>query len=251
METSETYDYLFGPILGIENPNIIRYNEALPIINDNVKNDLPDLFRDDIPEPRIINYDDITPKIKKGQIVNSGDFLKNKNYAPLGTVTYKAGETMLADINRSRETVEARIKMLLDNGRRIIRNRREFRNEPLGSLVSYVTKENLYRSGGFLKKIEKDYFVIQGGTYGKPISFTVQFNNVHYVIVGSPIRSTQKKLKTTNFPVSIGDKVVYYARDNYDRKRFKMTEKYKNMEIWKKQYESKYKFIPKTNELKV
>jgi hypothetical protein len=41
------------------------------------------------------------------------------------------------------------------------------------------------------------------------------------------VKPTDKEL--TNFPVKIGNIVVYYANDNYDRERYMNTKKYKMM----------------------
>jgi hypothetical protein len=41
-----------------------------------------------------------------------------------------------------------------------ISKKKELENFPTGSLVSYITKEGKYRSGGFLKTIKDKYFVL-------------------------------------------------------------------------------------------
>lgn len=170
------------------------------------------------------------------EIVNTADIVKNPDYAPKGYYEYNKCDTELTKINNDKALVKAKIKTLLDNGRKKITTKEELCEEPLGSLVSYITTDGLYRSGGFLRAIKDTYFALQGGTVQMPISFCVQFENIKAMYVGSPVRSTNRKKKKTNFPVKIGDKVVYYAKDNFDRNRFKATKRYKDMKKWFNDY---------------
>lgn len=165
-----------------------------------------------------------------------------KRGRPKGTKSKNPRYMDLEAINKNKALVKAKIKKLLENGRVEIETKKQLENFPLGSLVSYMTIDDLYRSGGFLKTIKDDYFVLVGGTSGNPISFSVQFDNIKSMYVGNPFETKKdevsivptKKAKT-RYPVKIGDTVVYYANDVYDYKRFLETEKYKRYIKW---YES-------------
>lgn len=56
------------------------------------------------------------------------------------------------------------------------------------------------------------------------------------MIVGKLITPTTAK--STKFPVRIGDTVVYYAKDNFDRMRFKNTNKYSKYLAWYENFRS-------------
>jgi len=169
---------------------------------------------------------------RKKIIINTADINKNRDYMPEGGYTYDKNETELTKINNNKGVFEAKLETLIKNGRKKIETRDELLIYPLGCLVSYVTNDGLYRSGGFLRTIKKKYFALQGGTAGKPISFCVQFENIREMYVGTPIRLTNRTQKKTNFKVKIGTKVVYYAKDNFDKSRFMNTKRYKDMKNW-------------------
>lgn len=154
---------------------------------------------------------------------------KPSTYASKNNYKYDKTKTILYGINQSPKLIKGKIKQLIKSGRDVVKTRAELLNYPLGSLVSYITKEGLYRSGGFLRTIKDKYFALQGGNIANPISFCVQFSNVKKMYVGSPIKNANRTVETSNFPVQVGEKIVYYAKSNYDVKRFKATKKYKRM----------------------
>ena len=103
-------------------------------------------------------------------------------------------------------------------------------------MVSYVTNDEFYRSSGFLKTIKNKYFALIEDIAANPVSFCIQFANVNKMYVSNPkktngdeINITLTKKEATNFPVKINKHVVYYAKSNFDRKRFMKTTKYENM----------------------
>lgn len=120
----------------------------------------------------------VKSKSKKEKKVNIGDIIDVENYAPKGYDPYLKSKTTLTKINKDPIKKEQHIKKLKRKGRITITTKKELENFPLGSLVSYLTKDGKYRSGGFLKSIQDKYFVIQGGTSAKPISFCAQFKNI-------------------------------------------------------------------------
>lgn len=170
--------------------------------------------------------------------VDPGKILKKpEEYAPKGTEAYDKTKTQLYTINSDPVLFEKKMKEMIDNGRKIIHSKEELQRYPLGTLVSYVTNSGLYRSGGFLKSLQDEYFTLQGGTFAMPISFPVQYKNIQEMYVGVPIRLLNRnKDKKTKFKVKLGKKTVYYAKDNYDVKRFMKTKRYKDMAAWHELY---------------
>jgi hypothetical protein len=102
---------------------------------------------------------------------------------PNGYKPYNKAITEHTKINNDPEKLKKKLKSLKEKGRIEIITKEELENFPKGSHVSYVTKKGEYRSGGFLKAIKDEYFVLQGGTKKYPISFPVQFKNVNVMYV--------------------------------------------------------------------
>ena len=183
----------------------------------------------------IISRDITTKQLLNNNKVRAIDFLKNpEQYGSKNTYEYNPHTTELHKINSDRNLIIEKIKSMLKNGRVRVQTKKELSKHPLGSLVSYLTKDGKYRSGGFLRSIQKDYFALQGGISSNPISFCVRFDNIRMMYVGSPVQLTNRKLTKTNFPVKINGKIVYYAKDNYDVNRFKNTQRYKRMKQYGK-----------------
>lgn len=173
-------------------------------------------------------------KQQRSNIVETKNILKNPDYMPKGSYSYDKTKTVLATISQDPALIKAKIESLLAKGRIKITTKEQLSKYPNGTLVSYITKDGKYRSGGFLKIIKDQYFALQGGDYkiGKPISFPVQFANIKEMYVGSPIHYANRKEPVSfNFPVKIGGDIVYHAQDNFDRKRFMATQRF---QIWKK-----------------
>ncbi len=126
-------------------------------------------------------------KLKSGSKTNKTVYLDKimdtEKYAPKGYKPYKKNKTELSKINKDQKLINKHIGKLKKKGRIEISKKKELENFPLGSLVSYVTNEGKYRSGGFLKAIKDEYFVLQGGTQEHPISFCVQFKNIDKIYV--------------------------------------------------------------------
>lgn len=159
------------------------------------------------------------------------------------------GSTELEKINNNQSLIEEKIKALLDKGALEIKNPKytdiENAKEQLGKrlLISYILKDGKYRSGGFLTANSDYYFVLLGGQIDNKISFSIQYMNVDTIYIRKvnkknatkPIKPVPTLHLKTRFPVKIDDIVVYYAKDNFDRRRFMDTQKYSNM----KNYHSK------------
>lgn len=153
------------------------------------------------------------------------------------------GTTELERINQDPELVQGKIDALLAKGAKEITKPKfedieKMKNELGGRLlISYILLDGTYRSGGFLTANSNYYFVILGGQTTNRISFSVQYANVKAVYVrkvnkrsdNKPIKPVATQHDKTRFPVKVGNIVVYYAKDNFDRTRFKNTHKYANM----------------------
>lgn len=123
-------------------------------------------------------------KKEKVEYIDPYDILKKaEEYAPKGTEVIIKGKSKLDKINASQKLIQEKVDKMIKDGRVEIHTRDQLMNFPLGSLVSYITKDGDYRSGGFLKALQKEYFVLQGGTNAHPISFSVQFRNIAKMFV--------------------------------------------------------------------
>lgn len=124
-----------------------------------------------------------------------------------------------------------------NNGRKEITTVNELKKYPVGSLISYMNKFGIFKSAGFLWRVDDDNFIYLNLDTNK--KFRVRFKNVDKMWVGnvynvkddivSIIPSTKNK---TSKPVTIGKINIYYAKDKYDYNRYLCTKKYKLMKKW-------------------
>ena len=113
------------------------------------------------------------------RIINLKKILQNENAYKEDQHIYKVkGMTKLEKINSTEQNLEAKKKEMKKDGRILITNKKQLQELPLKTHVSYITKDGLYRSGGFLKLIEGPYFVLIGGSAARPVSWSVQFANI-------------------------------------------------------------------------
>ena len=140
-------------------------------------------------------------------------------------------------INKNKALLEAKIKRLLKNGRQKISTKEKLDKYSIGSLVSYINKKGIFKSGGYLFKKEDEYFVYLNPDENK--KYRVRYDNIKNIIIGD-VYSTKNdvvsiikpKNKKTKYPVKIGNVVIYYAQNNYDKNRFMCTAKYKTIKNW-------------------
>jgi hypothetical protein len=98
----------------------------------------------------------------------------------------KKGPSQLDKISSTPESLEKKIKELKKKGATEVQNptMKDLENIEKGYLISYITKDNKYRSGGILTYFEEKYFVLLGGGGNIPkISFSVQFKNVKTIYI--------------------------------------------------------------------
>lgn len=129
-------------------------------------------------------------------------------------------------------------------GRVKITTREELLDYPSGSLISYMSHNDTLKSGGYLLKVKTDWFIFI--TVDLKIKYRVRFENVKKMWVGdvfklsSDVINFSKPIQAeTNFPVKIGDHIVYYGKHSYQQVRFMNTTKYKRMLAWYNYFHNK------------
>ena len=150
-------------------------------------------------------------------------------------------KTNIEPINKNKPVLQMKLLKLIENGRKIIKTKEELEEYPIGSLVSYMNMQNIFRTGGFIDKFEDDSFIFMEPDFKTRLR--VRYANVKKMWVGK-VNETKNDIvsivpsdntKTKNF-AKIGDVIVYYAKDTYTVTRFKFTEKYKRMVKWHERY---------------
>jgi hypothetical protein len=115
----------------------------------------------------------------------------------------------------------------------------------IGTNISYITKDNKWRSGGFLVSIKDsntEFMSDKIGPYKTYIHYkaynnalySLQMEDIYKIVVFGPMDKDEHNktvefkgiTNITKYPAYIGDVVVYYARDSYRLNRFLGTTKY-------------------------
>jgi hypothetical protein len=134
----------------------------------------------------------------------------------------------------SKASLSLKINTMIENGRKEITTRKHLEKYPIGSLVSYLNVDDIFRPGGFITKYKTEYFI-----YVLPdfkTKYKARYTHIQKMWVGSvyecrndivSIVASQKS--KTKFPVIFKEIPLYYASDSYDAKRFTHTEKYKKI----------------------
>jgi len=121
---------------------------------------------------------------------------------------------------------------------------------PVGSRIAYITKKNKWRSAGWLARIEESTMDVDGNEFTRPKKYVLykSYNNACFPVQVEDVRLfyiLQKKVevviekmiyfrkpvKQTKFPVTLINSereeiVVYYARDNFNKKLFESSMKF-------------------------
>jgi hypothetical protein len=139
----------------------------------------------------------------------------------------------------NRTLVLAKISNLIENGRKEITTVRELKKYPIGSMISYMNHDNVFKKGGFIVRfdVNDEYFV-----YITP-DFTSKWRVKHKFVkkmwVGDVYETHNDwvcihptKNPETKYKAMIGNTVVYYCKDRTMLKRFIFTHKYDNMTKW-------------------
>lgn len=123
---------------------------------------------------------------------------------------------------------------MLSRGRHEVTTRKQLEKYPIGSLISYTDKTGIFKYGGNLCKINKDWFVFKALDFDKKVRFV----NVDKMWVGDVFEVTgdtisfKKPENETKYPVTIGKHIVYYGTRLSCSKEFKATQKYERMLQW-------------------
>ncbi|AUV57991.1 hypothetical protein [Bandra megavirus] len=138
---------------------------------------------------------------------------------------------------KNKAVFAVKISNLIEHGRIEITTKKELDKYSIGSLISYINIRDEFKQGGFVIKITKEYFIYLAPDF--ETKYRIKFENIKKMWVGDVykvkndlVSLVKTKQNKTNFPIKIGDIIVYYASDNFDVKRFKNTKKYVTMCKW-------------------
>ncbi|BCS83768.1 putative helicase [Cotonvirus japonicus] len=131
----------------------------------------------------------------------------------------------------------AKISILLEYGRKEITTKKQLEKFPIGSIISYLNQQDLYRPGGFITKFADNYFIYVTPDF--KTKYRVKYKNVKKMWVGDVykvkndvISLSETTQKETNFPVKIGETVIYYASNNFNKTRYMNSKKFKIITTW-------------------
>lgn len=137
----------------------------------------------------------------------------------------------------NKDVMKMKIKKMIKNGRKEITTKEELEEYSIGSLISYINNNRIFKLGGFITKFSTEYFIYIVPDLSQ--KYRVRYKNIQKMWVGEPFKCTndivsiiKTKQKKTNYPVKIGDVVIYYAQKKYDQDRFKCTDKYEQYVKW-------------------
>lgn len=136
----------------------------------------------------------------------------------------------------------SKVSTMIENGRQEITTREEIEEFPVGSLISYLNTDKVFRPGGYILKFKPDYFIYL--SFDFKVKRRARYSHIDKMWAGS-VYSTKNDfvsiIKATNkiskYPVMVDDTIIYYAPNSYDAKRFKNTEKYLSIVEWKKHFD--------------
>lgn len=119
-----------------------------------------------------------------------------------------------------------------------LRAKQEIKKCKSGTLISYELKDGRYSKGGFLLESDQKYFVYYWLTFTK--RYRVKYKAISKLWLGDVYKVNEdfisfKKAEISaklKCPIKIGNVIVKYVKDNYCRKRFMVTERYKTMVKW-------------------
>lgn len=138
----------------------------------------------------------------------------------------------------NKDIINAKILMMLENGRIEVTNKEELEKYPIGSLISYININDEYKEGGFITKFRDDYFIYITTDFTN--KYRARYKNVKMMIVGDvykvkrdviSLTKTTQKTKT-KFPIIVGGICIRYAQGNFDSKRYMSTDRYKILTQW-------------------
>lgn len=133
--------------------------------------------------------------------------------------------------------IKVKISNLINCGRKEITTKTQLEKYPIGSLISYMNKQNIFKTGGYIIKYTEEYYIYVGIDF--TTKYRVRYKNINKMWVGNVyevkndiVSLTESKNEKTKFKVTINDVDIYYAKNSYNVKRFLNTEKYERMLAW-------------------
>lgn len=136
-----------------------------------------------------------------------------------------------------KDVIAVKISDLIERGRKEITSRAELEKFPIGSLISYTNHENHFKYGGFITKFSNDYFIYI--TFDFTTRYRARYKNISKMWVGNVhtvrndiISLAPSEQEKTNFPVAVGDIIVYYGTNKFQMKRFMITDRHKILLNW-------------------
>lgn len=144
-----------------------------------------------------------------------------------------------------KDIIATKITNFIKRGRIEVTTKKELEKFPAGSLISYITKNGIYKNGGFITKFGDNYFiyVTLDSDLNLSTKYRAYYDNISkmwagdvYKVTDDIVSMAQCSKKKTNFPVIIGNVVVYYGIGTFDMIRFTHTDKYKILISWYKYF---------------
>jgi hypothetical protein len=136
----------------------------------------------------------------------------------------------------------SKIDTMIENGRKEITTKKQLEKYPIGSLISYLRNDNIYKPGGFIIEFAPEYFIYILHDFST--KYRARYHNIDKMWVGSVYKTKNDfvsivpiKHQKTNFPVIVNNVTIYYAKNTFDVKRFINTEKYKKIIQWREYFE--------------
>lgn len=134
--------------------------------------------------------------------------------------------------------ISMKVQIFLTHGRKVITTYNELKEYKIGSIISYINKNNVLKMGGFLTKITKEYFIYVTPLYDA--RYRVRFANVKKMYVSDVYEAHKNDFVSlakapqdyTRFPAEIMGIPIFYAKSNYELNRFKSTIRYKDLIKW-------------------
>jgi len=140
-------------------------------------------------------------------------------------------------VQTNKSIIKTKISIFLENGRKEITSQKELEKFPIGSLIAYMNNKNEFRNGGFIIKFCDDSFIYINPEFTH--KYKVRYKNVQKMWVGNVYKTkndivslVKTSRKKTNFPVVLNNIPIYYAKNNFDVKRFQNTNKYETYIKW-------------------
>jgi hypothetical protein len=140
--------------------------------------------------------------------------------------------------------LDAKIINYIENGRKEITSKKQLEKYAFGSLISYMTKSDIFKPGGYITKFGDDNFIYI--TPDLQTKYRVRYENVKKMWVGDVykvrndlVTLAKTKQEPTRYKVIFNDVIIFYATSSFDAKRYQCTEKYKRLVAWNEYFNGK------------